>query len=173
VRVLIGTPAIGVKLMLVSTIAVMHRRQTRPIAQVSEDTRPCATTVQPDGPVLLSGTRMTARETVPAHPAPRNDEDWQHLRHAWKVMVKSRVETCHLGQIWKSAVKRFSQQDLFRHMVRIKWTEELQLRNHFRSNSLRLVILRPTMHDAMPDRDQCVAPAALLDPIIRTPTAAA
>ncbi len=62
-------------------------------------------------------------------------------------------------------MKRLGQQDLLRHMVRIKWTEVLQLRNHFRSNSLRLVILRPTMHHTMPYRGQCVAPAALLDPI--------
>jgi hypothetical protein len=50
-------------------------------------------------------------------------------------------------------------------MVRIKWTEFLQLSNHFRSNSLRFVILWPAMHHAMPDRGQCVGPAALLDPI--------
>ena len=80
-------------------------------------------------------------------------------------MVKSRVETRHLRQIRKSAMKRLGQQDLFRHMVRIKWTELLQIGDHFRSNSLRFVILRPAMHHAMPDRGQRVAPAALLDPI--------
>ena len=41
-------------------------------------------------------------------------------------MVKSRVETRHLGQVRKSAMKRLGQQDLFRQMVRIKWTELLQ-----------------------------------------------
>ena len=80
-------------------------------------------------------------------------------------MVKSRVETRHLGQIRKSAMKRLGQQDLFRHMVGIERTELLQFRNHFRGNSLRLVILRSAMHHAMPHRGQCVVPAALLDPI--------
>ena len=62
-------------------------------------------------------------------------------------------------------MKRLGQQNLLRHMVRIEWTEPVQLRNHFRSDSLRLVILRPAMHHAMSNRGQCVTPDAFLDPI--------
>ena len=80
-------------------------------------------------------------------------------------MVKSRVETRHLGQVRKSAMKRLGQQDLLRQMLRIEWTEPVQLLNHFRSDSLRLAILRPAMHHAMPHRGQCITPAAFLDPI--------
>ena len=62
-------------------------------------------------------------------------------------------------------MKRLGQQNLLRHMVRIEWTEAPQLRNHFRSDSLRLVILRPAMNHAVPNRGQCAPPAAPLDPI--------
>ena len=90
---------------------------------------------------------------IPPHPlrfvAPR---DWQELRHARHIMVKSRVETRYLGQIGKSAMKRLGQQNLLRHMVRIEWTEAAQFLNHFRSDSLRLVILRTAIHHAMPNR---------------------
>ena len=98
-------------------------------------------------------------------PALITKEMVQELRHARHIMVKSRVETRYLGQIGKSAMKRLGQQNLLRHMVRIEWTEATQLLNHFRSDSLRLVILRAAIHHAMPNRDQCVTPAAFLDPI--------
>ncbi len=62
-------------------------------------------------------------------------------------------------------MKRLGQQDLLRQMLRIEWTEPVQLLNHFRSDSLRLAILRPAMHHAMPHRGQCITPAAFLDPI--------
>jgi len=67
-------------------------------------------------------------------------------------MVKSRVETRHLGQVRKSVMKRLGQQDLLRQMVRIEGTEALQFHNHLRSNPLGLVILRPAMHYPMPHR---------------------
>jgi hypothetical protein len=54
-------------------------------------------------------------------------------------MVKCRVETRHLGQIRKSAMKRLGQQDLLRQMLRIEWTELAQLLN-FRTDSLRLAL---------------------------------
>jgi len=69
-------------------------------------------------------------------------------------------------------MKRLGQQDLLRQMLRIEWAEPVQFLNHFRSDSLRLAILRPAMHDAMPGRSHCVMPAAFLDPqSIRMPTA--
>ena len=91
--------------------------------------------------------------------------DRQQPRHARQVMVKRRVETRHLRQVGKAAMKRLGQQDLLRQMLRIEWTEPAQLLDHFRGDSLRLAILRPAMHHAMPHRGQCLAPAALLDPI--------
>ena len=91
--------------------------------------------------------------------------DRQHLRHARHVMVKSRVETRHLGQVRKPAMKRLGQQDLLRQMVRIEWTEPAQLLNHFRRDSLRLAILRSAMHHAMPNRCQCITLATFLNPI--------
>ena len=78
--------------------------------------------------------------------------DRQQPGHARQVVVKSRVETGHLGQVRKSAMKRLGQQDLLRQMLRIEWTEPVQLPNHFRRDSLRLAILQPAMHHAMPDR---------------------
>ena len=80
-------------------------------------------------------------------------------------MVKSRVETRHLGQVGKSAMKRPGQQDLLRQVLRIEWSEPVQILNHFRSDSLRLAILGPAVHHAMPHRSQCITPAASLDPI--------
>ena len=48
--------------------------------------------------------------------------------------------------------ERLDQLDLKRQMLRIEWTEPAQLLDHFRGDSLRLAILRPAMHHAMPDR---------------------
>ena len=80
-------------------------------------------------------------------------------------MVKTCVETRDLGQVRKSAMKRLGQQDLLRQMLRIEWTEPVQLLNHFRSDSLGLAILRPAMDHAMPHRVQCITPVVFLDPI--------
>jgi len=68
VRVLIGTPAIGVKThACVDRFAVMHRRQTRPNCPGSEDTGLAHNWSSQMGQFFYSVTRMTARETVPAH----------------------------------------------------------------------------------------------------------
>ncbi len=50
-------------------------------------------------------------------------------------------------------MKRLSQQDLLRHMVRIEWTQAMLLVNSFRSGSVR-VAMRPALHDGMPDCDK-------------------
>ena len=55
-------------------------------------------------------------------------------------------------------MKRLGQQYLLRQMLRIEWTQTVQILNHFRSNSLRLAILRPAMHYAMPNRGQRITP---------------
>ena len=60
-------------------------------------------------------------------------------------------------------MKRLGQQDLLRHVVGIEWTEPAHLLNHFRCDSLRLVILRPAIHYTMPNRGQCITPAAFLE----------
>ena len=62
-------------------------------------------------------------------------------------------------------MKRFDQQQFLRHMVRIEWTQAVKLLNHFGSNSLGLEIFRSAMHDAMPDRCQCITLAAFVNPI--------
>jgi len=42
-------------------------------------------------------------------------------------------------------------------MVRIEWTQAmLLLVNAFRSDSLRVAILRPALHDVMPNCDKCI-----------------
>ena len=46
--------------------------------------------------------------------------DRQHLRHARQVVVKGRIETRHLHQIGKPAMKCLGQQDLFRQMFGIE-----------------------------------------------------
>jgi len=62
-------------------------------------------------------------------------------------------------------MKRLGQQDLLRQMLWIEWTEPVQLLNHVRRDALRLTILRPAMHHAMPHRGQRAAIAAFVDPI--------
>ena len=62
-------------------------------------------------------------------------------------------------------MKRLGQEDLLRQMLRIKWTEQAQLLNHFRTDSLWLAILRAAVHHAMPNRCQCISAAAFLDPV--------
>ena len=62
-------------------------------------------------------------------------------------------------------MKRLSQENLLRHMVRIERTQASQFLNHFRSDSLRLVIFRPAMNDSMPNRGQFITSAAFRDPI--------
>jgi hypothetical protein len=91
--------------------------------------------------------------------------DRQQLGDARHVMVKSRVETRHLGQVRKSAMKRPRQQDLLRQMLRIEWTKLVQLLDHFRGDSLRLAVLRPPMHHAMSHGGQGITPDALFDPV--------
>ena len=58
-------------------------------------------------------------------------------------------------------MKRLGQQDLLRHMVRIEWTQAMLLVNSFRSDSLRVAILRPALHDVMPNRDKCITSQAM------------
>ena len=65
----------------------------------------------------------------------------------------------------ESAMKRLDQHDLLRQMLRIEWTEPVQLLDHFRGDLLRLAIFRAAMHHAMPHRGQCVTPAVFLDPL--------
>jgi hypothetical protein len=43
-------------------------------------------------------------------------------------------------------MKHLGQQDFFRQMLRIEWTELAEFLNHFRSDSLRLAVLRPAMY---------------------------
>ena len=80
-------------------------------------------------------------------------------------MMKSRIETRHLRHVRKTAMKRLGQQDLLRHVVRIKWTEPAQFLNHFRGDSLRLVILWSAIDHAMPNCGQSITPVTLLNPI--------
>ena len=167
-RVLIGTPAAGVKPMLVSTgFALMHRRQARAIAEVGEDDPAVCRFRSGQAGQFVHQKRI--RQTVkPIAPHPLRlvaARDRQQSRHARQVVVKSRVETRYLRQVGKSAVKRLGQQDLLRQMLRIEWAEPVQLLNHFRRDSLRLAILRPAMHHAMSHRGQCITPDAFLDPI--------
>ena len=62
-------------------------------------------------------------------------------------------------------MKRLGQQDLLRHVVGIEWAEPAQFLNHFRSDSLRLVIFRSAIHHAMPNCGQSITPMMLLNPI--------
>ena len=79
--------------------------------------------------------------------------------------MKSRVETRHLGQIGKPAMKCLDQQNLVRHVFRIEWTKPAQFFDHFRSEALRLVILWTAVHDTVTYRGQRIAVAVFLDPI--------
>ncbi len=62
-------------------------------------------------------------------------------------------------------MKRLGQQDLLGQMLGIEGTEPVQLLDHFRRDPLRLAVLRPAMHHAMPHRGQCITLGAFLDPI--------
>ena len=145
----------------------MHRRQARAIAEVGEDD-PALCRFRSGQAGQFSHQKRIRQPVKPVPPHALRfvaARDRQQLGHARQVMVKSRVETRHLGQVRKSAMKRLGQQDLLRQMLRIEWTEPVQLLNHFRSDSLRLAILRPAMHHAMSHRGQCITPDAFLDPI--------
>ncbi len=88
--------------------AVAHRRQARAIAEVGEDD-PALGRFRSSQAGQLSHEKRIRQpvKAVPPHPlrfvAARNR---QQLGHARQVMVKSRVETRHLGQVGKSAMKR-------------------------------------------------------------------
>ena len=138
-RVLIGTPAVGVKLMLVSMgLPSMHRRQARAIAEVSEDD-PALCRFRSGQAGQFSHQK---RIRQPVKPVPAYAlrlvaaRDRQQLGHARQVMVKSRVETGHLRQVGKSAMKRLGQLDLFRQMLRIEWFESAQLLDHLRGDNV-------------------------------------
>ena len=147
--------------------AVTHRRQAGAIAEVGEDD-PAWGRFRSGQAGQFSHEKGIRQPVKPVAPHPLRfvaARDRQQPGHARQVMVKSRVETRHLGQVGKSAMKRLGQQDLLRQMLRIEWTEPVQLLNHCRRDALRLAILRPAMHHAMPHRGQCLTPGARLEPI--------
>jgi hypothetical protein len=114
--VLIGTPPVGVR------FALVDRSQARAVAEVSENYPPSRRLQSSYARQFPHEKRIRqSMKPVPAHPlrfvAAR---DWQQPRHARQVMVKRRVETRHLGQLRKSAMKRLGQQDLLRQMLRIE-----------------------------------------------------
>ena len=167
-RVLIGTPAVGVKLMLVS-MDLPSRTAARlaPLPRWARITRPCAASGSGQAGQFFHQKRI-GQPVKPVAPHPLRfvaARDRQQLGHARQVMVKSRVETGHLRQVGKAAMKRLGQQDLLRQMLGIERTEPVQLLDHFRRDALRLAVLRPAMHHAMPHRGQRIAPDAFLDPI--------
>ena len=145
----------------------MHRRQARAVAEVGEDD-PALRRFRSGQAGEFSHQKRIRQSVKPVPPHSLRfvaARDRQQLGHARQVMVKSRVETGHLGQVGKAAMKRLGQQDLLRQMLGIERTEPAQLLNHFRGDPLRLAEFRPAMHHAMPHRRQCVMPAAFLDPI--------
>src|SRR5271170_6369985 len=91
--------------------------------------------------------------------------DRQYPSHTRQVMVKGRIEARYLGHVGKSAVECLGQQDLFRQMVGIEWTEPVQLFDHLPRNSLWLTIIRATMHDTMSYRGQYIASVVFRNPI--------
>ena len=130
----------------------MHGGQARAISEVGEDDAALRRFRSRQAGQFSHKKRIRQSvKSVPPHPlrfiAAR---DRQQSGHTRQVMVKSRVETCHLGQVRKSAMKRLSQQDLLRQMVRIECTELVQILNHFGGDPLRLAIFRPAMHYPMP-----------------------
>ena len=122
-RVLIGTPAVGVKPMLVSTdLPSTHRRQARAVAEVGEDD-PALCRFRSGQAGQFSHQKRIRQPVKPVPPHPLcfvAARDRQQPGHARQVMVKSRVETRHLGQVRKSAMKRLGQQDLLRQMLGIE-----------------------------------------------------
>ena len=147
--------------------AVAHRRQAGAIAEMGEDDASLRRFRSGQAGQFFHEKRI--RQAVkPIAPHPLRfiaARDRQQPGHARQVMVKSRVETRHLGQVGKPAMKRLGQQDLLRQMLGIEGAEPVQLLNHFRGDALRLAVLRPAMHHAMPHRGQGFTPAAFLDPI--------
>ena len=85
--------------------------------------------------------------------------------HAGHTVVKCRIETSDLKQVWKSILKCLNEFYFFRQMLGIKWAEPMKFFNHTRCNSRRLAIVRTTMHNAVPDRRYCFAVGLLLKPI--------
>ena len=138
-----------------------------PLPRWARMTRPCAASASGEaGQFAHQELVRQPVESVPPHAlrlvAAR---DRQQLGHARQVMVKRGVEARHLGQVGKPPMKRLDQQDLLRQMLGVEGTELVQLLDHFRGDSLRLAILRPAVHHAMPDRGQCIAPGAFVDPV--------
>src|ERR1700733_15051937 len=103
---------------------------------------------------------------VSSHPLRfKASRDRQYFSYARQVMMKSGIETSPLRQTRKSTMKCLNEQDLLRHMFRIKRLEAVQILNHFWSDSLRFPIFRTAMHHTMPYSSQCIVLTALLDPI--------
>ena len=111
----------------------MHRRQARAIAEVSEDD-PALCGFGSGQAAQFSHEKRIRQAVKPVPPHPLRfvaARDRQQPGHARQVMVKSRVETRHLGQVGKSALKRLDQQDLLRQMLGIEGTEPVQLLQPF------------------------------------------
>ena len=111
----------------------MDRSEAGAIAKVGQD-NPALGRFRPGCPSQLAHQERVrqAVKAVPPHPlrfvAAR---DRQQPGHARQVMVKRRVETRHLRQVWKAPVERLGQQDFLGQMFRIKGREPAQLLDHF------------------------------------------
>ena len=62
-------------------------------------------------------------------------------------------------------MKRLGQEDLLRQMLGVERAEAVQLLEHRCRDSLRLDVLWPAMHDAVPHGGQRVVPRMLFDPV--------
>ena len=114
-------------------MATTNRRQAHAIAEVCEN-NPALCRFRASQADQFSHEKRIRQPVKPVPPNPLRfvaARDRQQPGHTRQVMVKRRVETCHLGQIGKSAMKRLGQQDLLRQMLRIEWTKSVQLLNHF------------------------------------------
>ena len=152
---LIGTPAVGVKLMLVSMdLPSMHRRQAGAIAEVGKDD-PALRRFRSRQAGQFAHQKRVRQSVKPIPPHSLRfvaARDRQQLGHARQVMVKSRIEARHLGQVREAAMKLLGQQNLLRQMLGIEGTELAQLLNHFRRDALRLadISARRAPRDAPP-----------------------
>ena len=154
--------------MLVSIgLPSMHRRQTGAVAEMGEDDPATRRIGASQTRQFLHQIRIgqAVKAVAPHAQRFKAARDRHDLRHARQVMVESGVETRHLRHVGEAAMKRLGEQDFFRQMLGIERAEPPQFLDHGRGDDLRLAVVRPAMHHAMPDSRQRVAPAAFLDPV--------
>ena len=167
-RVPIGTPAVGVKPMLVSIgLAITHRRQARAVAKVREDDAAAvAASGRRGAPALHQEGVGKAVKSVAPHAlrfvAARNrQQSAQRAADRGEMPCRNRrSEACR-----EAAMKHFDQLKFFRQVLGIEQAQLAHAFDHFVRDRLRRAVIGTAVHDPVSRGNHRDAAKFVLNPV--------